>query len=440
MPPSLKQPGEPKGVANGPPVTRWTLAILLLVLVLFNFPLPPAGQEFVEARQGLPLWRWPALALRYYGDWGGGDVGHYYNYAQMMVGQEPDRADLLEGWADLGSLAASMQPPGRVEGPLLPYRDFQVEYPPLMPILMWLPRLMGHDLASYTLAFKAEMGLLWLAALWLALRQLSPQQRGRAEPLALAAVLATGHILLQRLDAALAYLLVVAVVAGQQKRARLSGVALGLGAAAKLFPLLLAPFWWKALPGQRKAFTLALAGTLAVCFGIPWMLAGSRFWILFAYHAGRPIQLESLYSSLALCSGLQPVKVISSFGSFNLELPAPGIWQFASGLVPLTLLGLAWWRCQGLAQGALCGTLILASTTRVLSPQYMIWLFPLALLVDRPRLQWALVLACLLTQILFPPLYPALRALESPAIYLLTVRNWVLLAALVSLLEIRRRS
>jgi hypothetical protein len=134
------------------------------------------------------------------------------------------------------------------------------------------------------------------------------------------------------------------------------------------------------------------------------------------------------------------VKVISSFGSFNLELPAPGIWQFASGLVPLTLLGLAWWRCQGLAQGALCGTLILASTTRVLSPQYMIWLFPLALLVDRPRLQWALVLACLLTQILFPPLYPALRALESPAIYLLTVRNWVLLAALVSLLEIRRRS
>ena len=416
-------------------MNRWSIAIAILVLVLFNFPLPPAGQEFVEARQGLPLWQWPGLALRYYGDWGGGDVGHYFNYSQMMVGAEPNRSDLWEGWSDLGNLASSMQPPGRVEAPLLPYRDFQVEYPPLMPVFMWLPRLFSHDLGSYTMAFKLQMGLLWLAALALVLRQLPAQQSTTTQKLALLAALSTGHILLQRLDALLAYLLVVAVLAGMQKRARLAGVALGLGAAAKLFPLLLAPFWWKALTGQRRDFGLALLATLALSFGIPILLAGPSFMTLFAYHGGRPIQLESLYSSLILSLGLGPAKVISSFGSFNLEVPQAAFWQLLSSLVPLALLGLTLRGNRELPRAALAGTLILASTTRVFSPQYLIWLFPLALLVPERRVQGLLLLACLLTQILFPPLYPGLRQLEPIAIGVLTVRNLTLLAALTLLLR-----
>jgi hypothetical protein len=419
------------------------VAQALIVLLLFNAPLPSPGVRFREAVQGVPVWQLPVTALSYYADWTSGDIRRYFSFASLMVGEPADVDDLLEGWGELGALSSAMLPPRHVKRPQVPYRDFIIEYPPgvLPPIL--LPRLFASSLAGYTLLFQLQMGLLYMLATLVALHHSGAGRRSRTT-VSLLATLALGPILLQRLDLLVSFLLVAAVAAAARRLPVLSGVCLALGTGVKLFPVVLAPlFCIYFTTRERKQFILALACTLAVLFLPAWLAGGERFGLVFAYHGARPIQLESLYAGgLNLYNWMRPgsVHFEVSFGSGNLVSPFEPVLKMLGTCLPLGLVGLVTVlfargekSAAMLARATLAGVLAVLSTSRVLSAQYLVWLFPLGLLLRGPnsgRILSLFLLGAVLTQLIYPVFYGRLEELHPGAGLLLCARNGVLLYTL----------
>jgi hypothetical protein len=124
-------------------------------------------------------------------------------------------------------------------------------------------------------------------------------------------------------------------------------------------------------------------------------------------------------------------------------------WLLAACLA--ALYGLAWRRRQHLRDNladvplVLLGMILaLVCTSKVLSPQFLVWTFPLVALVvaaggrGRLAIGMALLGVTLVTQIGFPVLYWDLVALERSPIVLLVARNLALLAVTVlAVLQIR---
>jgi hypothetical protein len=335
----------------------------------------------------------------------------------------------------------------------IPYRDFFIEYPPgSLPVFV-PPALFTNGRFGYITAFAAEMALALLAALVLvalAARRL----RGPRAWLLPAATFALGAVLLYpvaatRYDAAVALALAAAVF-GAALGGRwllLSYGALGFGAAAKLVPALALP---PLILARRCGATrgLAVFGAAAGVFAVPaLLLGGGGFLGSLAYHAQRGLQVESLAASVVLALG-QVREVAFRYGAFEVR----GGWAepalALTAPLTLTLLGLtalAAWRARregplgarGFARYAAALVLAFMLGSKVLSPQYVIWLLPLVPLAAGGAPGGALcavfLAACWLTTQVFPLHYEALLSGSPPGPELLLLRN-LLLAALWALL------
>src|SRR6266545_1165026 len=124
-----------------------------------------------------------------------------------------------------------------------PYRDVAIEYPPGSVPFTLVPGLVVGTGASYRLAFVVEMILVDALGLYAAWRLARAGDRGRRRiPLAYTlGMLAVGPLLLLRFDLVPAVCVLLAVALAAEGRAGPSAAALGYGAAAKLFPAVLAP-------------------------------------------------------------------------------------------------------------------------------------------------------------------------------------------------------
>ena len=86
------------------------------------------------------------------------------------------------------------------------------------------------------------------------------------------------------------------------------------------------------------------------------------------------------------------------------------------------------------------GAAILASlvTSKVLSPQYLVWLFPFVTVLGGwtgNRARWLFVFACLTTSLIYPgPAFAQILDHQGMAIFLLNMRNVLLLGLLAILL------
>jgi hypothetical protein len=347
----------------------------------------------------------------------------------------------------------------------VPYRDFDIEYPPgALPVFI-IPSLAGED--DYRAVFEVLMllcGLVTvvLVALTLDRAGVSPRRTLAACALAGVAPLALGTVILTRFDlwpAVLAAGALAALVAG---RDRLGLGLLGLAAAAKIYPAVLLPIALLYL-ARRRGGREALLG-LAIFAGVlgavllPFaILAWDGLLHAFTEQARRPLQIESLSASFLLAAGqlgIYEPTIVSSFGSQNL-----------SGQLPDTLAGLqtamqivavvAVWILfaisrRGTAElvGASAAAVVaFAALGKVLSPQFLIWLIPVVPLVlgRRGYVAWGLfALALVLTHAYFPKRYfDGLLTLEAGAVWTLVVRNLVLVAlvaVLAALVAARRRA
>ena len=337
----------------------------------------------------------------------------------------------------------------------LPYRDVATEYPPGSVPFTILPALVVGTGGGYRLVFACEMLGVDAVGLWAATRLARVVDPGRRRiPLAyVLAMVAVGPLLVLRFDLVPAVCVLLAAAMAARGRFGWAAAALGYGTAAKIFPGVLAPLlvlgmvpalgWWRSLyrtvPGFLAGFGLTVVPALALS------VRGTADSVL--YHVQRGVQIESLWANLigiAHLFGL-PARTVYGFGAYDLTSSVSGAAKALSGVATLAALAAAAWLVwrRARATGGLgpadwagaftLGTFAFVLPTRVLSPQYLVWLCApmagLAAVLAGRRALWTLVAAALVSQVVFPFRYTQLRRLYPFDIGLLTLRNLLLLAA-----------
>ncbi len=339
----------------------------------------------------------------------------------------------------------------------LPYRDYPLEYPPFALAFFGLPRLVARAFAGYQLAFYAEVllaDLAILATLWLVARR---RRLGAGKTLALytGIVLAIGPVMLHQYDVFPALLTLLAVVCFADGRTLVAAALLALATMTKVYPLLLAPVFmileWRA--GRLRDAWRAVAVFTAVCVTtlVPWLIAApSSLVSLYSYHANRGVQIESTYAAIAFIAhrfGVAPMRSELGAGSFNLAGPFPDALARISGIVLLSILILAYVfvirrtrRASATPGLAVAGSLLVLICavvgSKVLSPQYLIWLAPLLPLLPARRGAACALFMCagVLTYYVYPSHYAELLAAQPLPVAMLVLRNALLivLAAVVA--------
>jgi hypothetical protein len=341
----------------------------------------------------------------------------------------------------------------------LPYRDVDVEYPPAALPMFVIPALASGD--EYETVFEL---LMWVCAvILLAGVVFTLRAAGSSTPrLAAAAAfvglapLALGTLVLSRYDLWPAALTAVAVASFVAGRDRLGYTGLGLGAAAKVYPLVLLPIalaWTLRRRGRREAalgFAIAcgVLGAVLLPFAVlaPGGLADSL-----ARQLGRPLQIESLGAGVLLAlqqAGAYDAVVVSSHGSQNLSGPLPDALAAVHAAVQALALVAVWLlfsrRRGGVASflaASAAAVAAFAAFGKVLSPQFLVWLLPLVPLVAGAYGLAAgglLAAALVLTQLWFPFRYWDVVALE-PVGLLVLARDLVLVALVVVLVAATAR-
>jgi hypothetical protein len=340
---------------------------------------------------------------------------------------------------------------------LWPYAQVPVEYPPLANLMFVLPPS-GGSVAEYERWFSTGMvaattgaAVLTTAAATMAWRSAT---RGLTVAVAYAVLtLCCGALALNRYDAVVALVVAATLFFLAVRRWLPAAISLGLGFALKLTPALLLPLVLL-LQERRRGVLVILAG-FAIAAALPFVpfvvhdpgTAATPF----TYHARRPLQLESVPGTpwvAATLVGAAHPRIVSKYGSQNFSGSATDFVAKASPWV-LTLAvaavyGLLWRRRRVLRASptlvpvaALAVLLVAICTSKVLSPQFLIWTFPVvALCVAQPR--WlprlaaiAVAAATALTQVEFPARYWSLVALDDGPMAILLVRNLMLVTAAV---------
>lgn len=361
-----------------------------------------------------------SLALYMHSAFGHGDITEYHRYAQAF-------------W--LGSP---------------PFRSLPAEYPILSLVPFSLTLL--PPLSDYVSVFALWMLLLFVAG-YLAIRR--RESARTAEVCGVYLALGCFATVLGRFDLVPAAATVLAYWAVRERRFTLAYAMLAIGAALKLYPVLLVPVValehyrtldlhpLRAAPPRQVVRGVALvAGVLGAAFAISAVLEPGAWLGPIVYNASRPLQVESVAASLLWLSGLLGLHVAPdhSYHSYNL------IGSLSGELTLLADVGLVggglwvyWQQLQGrLPFGralTLC-LLVILCTDRVLSPQYLMWVVPMVAITERDYDGMWLAI-CALTTAIFPYGYDlaGLHGAGTPERYpwffpaLIAVRNALLVAA-----------
>ena len=349
----------------------------------------------------------------------------------------------------------------------VPYEDFTVEYPPATLPAFALPSLIvsrGASRSSYDRVFGFLMAICGAASVALVAGTLVRDRAGGLRlgagcALAALAPLALGSVVLTRFDLWPAALVAAALAALLSGRDRLALGVLGLGIAAKVYPLALLPIfvaWVWRRRGRRPALAgLGIAAAVVAACVLPFVaLSPHGAWESSLRQTSRPLQIETLGSAILLAlhhvAGLHLTE-ISSHGSQNLAGRLPDALAIVQGVIEVAAILAIWiWFARGPAgagrlfracAAAVCAFVVFG---KVLSPQFLVWLVPLVALVRGRRglAAGSVLVACLvLTQLWFPYRYWRLALhFDAFASWLVLVRDVGLVALLAVLVWPRRQA
>jgi len=341
----------------------------------------------------------------------------------------------------------------------VPYRDFRVEYPPgaLAPFVV--PALISSSPHGFDATFETLMVMALIAAAVLIVLSLVALGGSTTNIVAsvaafLAGVALLGPFVLTRFDLYAAALTLAAVCAIMYRRHVLGPVLLGVAIATKLYPAVLLPLLvtrtWKR-EGRPAALTaLALSVGTSLLLYLPFAVLAPEGVVRSVWRQlGRPLQIESLGSGvlLALHHALgMPLGWASGSGSQNLTGTVATVASGVTTIVGVAALVLVWLRyARGdltsearFVRYAAAAVVAFVAFGKVLSPQFLIWLLAIVVLVQGVRGLAAitlLVAACALTRVWFPSDYWELvKQFDQTASWLVLLRDLVLLAVFVTLL------
>jgi uncharacterized membrane protein len=336
---------------------------------------------------------------------------------------------------------------------LLPYRDFSLEYPPGFFVPALPPAVLTRSTVTYQTLFVGEMLISALAMLVAVALTMSLLRRSLLDIAIAMALIATlpftlGSLTLQRYDLAPATLTSVALLALVVRRTAVSGGLLGVAAAMKLYPALLLP-GLVSLVVRRIGLGAAVRCTIAAAAAIaslvlPFLvLAPAGLKSMIDYQRLRPLQMESLGATLGMLEHRWQsldIHLEASFASVGLYGPGAGhidtLMKVSLAVVVAYLVLLSLKAPDTVALATTWCAIVVATVAlgRVLSPQYLLWIVPLVPFVPgrAGRLAVAVTASALVTTRIWLEYGYAdvARRIESDSLYLLTLRNALLLALL----------
>jgi len=338
---------------------------------------------------------------------------------------------------------------------LMPYRDFPLEYPPgallsfIFPI--YARKTFGY-IGTYYSWFRIELLLIALVGILVAgwtLKLLGASRR-RAYAVLLFigfAPLALGAIALSRYDYLPAVLTGLALALLLAGKGRASCGVIAAGFVVKIYPLLLLPIALLvlartrgrrgALEGAGVALLVSLAGFLPFA-----LLAWEGLKHGMTRQVVRPPQIESLVGAIWIGAhhlfGFH-IHSVKSYGSDNFATHGARLGGTISSIVVVALLVVIWiWFARSardtdeIVLAFAASVAVYVTFAKVLSPQYLLWLFPLVPMVRGRRGLWATVLlgiATILTGLWEPWDYaPFYKAFALHVSVIMITRDLVLIA------------
>ena len=286
-----------------------------------------------------------------------------------------------------------------------------MEYPVLTGLLQWAAMrvtkalIVGFgdplrpdppEVVVYFVVMSVALAASWLAAVAAAIR-LAGVRRWDVALIALSP-LAVVHAF-TNFDTLAVALATAGMLAWSRRRPVPAGVLLGLGTAAKLYPLfLLGPLLvlcWRA--GARREWLTAAAAAVGtwLVVNLPIAVLYPRgWWEFFRLNGTRPADHDSIYNAIGTFTGwagldgpLAPGQAPRILNAFSLG----GFALICLGVATVALTARRRPRFPALAFLVVAGFLL---TNKVWSPQYSLWLVPLGVLALArwgPLLVWMLV-------------------------------------------------
>jgi hypothetical protein len=346
----------------------------------------------------------------------------------------------------------------RLADGLVPYRDFGFEYPPGVLPFLALPALLTDSLRGYRIAFGVEMALVGAVGVLLVSEVLARLgRRDEERRLALTAVallpLCLGGVILTRFDLLPAAFLAGALALLVAGRTEAGAFVLGLGIAVKLYPVVALPL--VVVAAYRRAGRAAAARVVGaaalpvVVLYLPFLVVGLDGVLdSFGRQLGRPLQIESLGAGVLLAlhhvDGLT-LGWSSGAGSQNLTGGGAGTVAVLLAVAQVAAIVLVWalfardgLTSDRLVRGTAAAVVAFVALSKVLSPQFLVWLLFLVPLVggrgSRAAL-WLFAAACAATAFWFPARYwDLVREFDPAASWAVLLRGVLLLALLVVLI------
>jgi hypothetical protein len=313
-----------------------------------------------------------------------------------------------------------------------------------------------HAVWAYGFFFVAAL-LAVDAAFTALLHRHAAADRGSAVMAWLVAVPAMGGLCFVRFDL-IPGVLVGVVILLSASRPRVAAFLLAVATSIKLWPVLLVPpLLARAARRGRSASVIAAVGVVTVVATV--VAAGwARVWSPLVYQADRGLQIESVAATpVMLVHAVDSAAYRIFYSSYKAyEITGPGVpllltVSSALSLALVAFLVLLWSRIALLGRDLSTDALVWASVastlgflcaSKVLSPQYLLWVLPMAVagltVVTRTRpallrLTVGLIVAAALSHAIFPGLYSPIvlhRDGSLLAVTVLAVRNVLLVVLL----------
>lgn len=319
-----------------------------------------------------------------------------------------------------------------------PLDDVTWQYPPAAALAILSPGLLpflDYATAFYVLACVAD--LVTLVLLLRAGRGSGRTRRGAW--MWVAGVPLLGPTVYARYDVMVTAVAVAGLLAAG-RHPRVMGALAGFGALVKVWPALLL-----LAVRSRGAWLSAGVTGVGVAAAFAVLMPGAFAFLGFQRDRGTEVEsLGALVFHVARHYGWEG-EVLLHYGS--VEFLGPYVNGVSTGALFLSGAALAWlvlWRVRArrfephtVADAAFVGVLMFTVTSRVISPQYMVWLVGLAAVrlsfrAGRMGVPAGLVLpACGVTVLEFPLWFGHVVASDALGITLLVIRNGLLVAATV---------
>ena len=331
----------------------------------------------------------------------------------------------------------------------LPYRDQDIEYPPLSVPVLIAPIYLDDSTQGFVDGFQWEMLAFDLAILLLIALALPGDTRRVLSALGVYTVgvvtlsgvvlspslIDTAPLILSRFDLVPMLFVLAAVLARDRGRSATWSALLSVAAAVKAFPLLLYPVLLRGETRLRRVIVAGAIPLLACAAAV--LIMGDEFGSAISYHSERPLQIEAVGASpfeVAHVLGASGISSTIGHGGFELSAPGAEVARWLSvllGLVAYLTLAVAGWRSEisnlKLATALLAVMVVFAP---VLSPQFLLWILPVsACAYGIGRENLVLLAAILFTQIALQH-YDGVDSLSGGFVWPLAVRNVCLLVYL----------